>query len=105
MAIRTIKPLGWDQLPAALQPLVVDFASTAGPTIAIRALQTVLGVQPTGTLTPETLQAVAQVDPAAVQQALVVERVRLIARVVAKTPRLARELPEWIERALAFLPR
>lgn len=53
-----------DELPAAVDYAVFDYAVHSGPPVAIRALQTAVGVDADGILGPITLSATKAADPA-----------------------------------------
>lgn len=97
---------GFDTIPsthARLQTQLVDFGAHSGPSQAVLKLQGILGVEPDGILGPVTLQAVKNADPRLLNNQLVIERLRLIGRVIQKNPGQLGKLVGFINRACSFL--
>lgn len=95
---------GFDQLhDPGLMSQMVDFGVNSGTGIAIQKLQEVVGVEVDGVLGPETLQAVHVRQPRDVNNAVVVKRVQMIARIVQKRPDQVKFLGGWLNRSLEFL--
>lgn len=82
---------------------LVDFSVLSGAAVAIRKLQKVVGVHEDGILGPATLAAVAARDARTVNNALMVERIMMLATIVAKTPSQARFLVGWLSRTTSFI--
>jgi lysozyme family protein len=68
-----------DELPPAVDLVVFDFGVNSGPTRAIKALQTVLGVAVDGHLGAATLAAVRRCEPVTLCRQLMAERRRFLA--------------------------
>jgi lysozyme family protein len=101
---RYVKGPGFDRIAdLRLRNQLVDFGVTSGPAIAIMALQRSVGVPPDGVLGHGTLGALAALDPRAVGVKVTVERLQMIARLVAKNPSQLKFLVGWITRATEFL--
>ena len=95
---------GFDKIQdKQLQAQLVDFGVNSGPAIAIKRLQEILKVPGTGVLGTETLTALATIHPEEVNNLLVAARVKMICRIVQKTPSQLQFLEGWIDRALQFL--
>lgn len=88
---------------AALQKQLIDFGVPSGHYIAIQKLQKVLGLTEDGVIGPKTLAAVAASDPRAVNNAVVVERCLMFARICQKNPSQLKYLAGWLARGLSFL--
>ena len=86
-----------------LRELVLDFAVHSGPGRAVRALQQALGIEDDGDLGPETLEALAQQDPAEVWLAVWKRRLRFLCGLVAADPSKVRFLAGWVNRLLGLL--
>lgn len=95
---------GFDKLDdPKLQHFMVDFAVLSGPHLAIQYLQRAIGVPDDGILGPQTLAVVNGCDDRRVLvNRLVVERVKMIGRIVNRAPNQARFLNGWLSRALGF---
>src|SRR5262245_48074763 len=85
-----------------LRAQLVDFGANSGPSIAIQRLQSILGVEQDGILGSETLAHLAKRSQAQVNDLLVIERLKLIGRIVAKDPSQAKFVSGWINRAVEF---
>lgn len=95
-----VKGPGFDQvIDPRLQAQLVDFGVTSGPHVAIHYLQEVVGAATDGRLGPATL---SRID-AATNTKLVAARIKMICRIVAKTPTQLTFLVGWVSRALEFL--
>lgn len=95
---------GFDKIQdSKLQAQLVDMGVNSGPSIAIQKLQVIVGVPQDGKLGPATLQALASMSPTVVNTHLVIERVKLIGRIVSKNPSQVKFLNGWLDRALQFL--
>ena len=91
-----------------LRAQLVDFGVNSGPMIAIHKLQEVLQTaDPTVDvdyiLGPQTLGAITQWHPEAINNALVKARVKMICRIVTKNPTQLKWLNGWVNRALEFI--
>jgi len=86
-----------------LMSQLVDYGVNSGPAIAIQALQRVLKVNVDGELGPQTLAALAARDPREVNNLLMVERLRMFGRIVARNKSQAAFIAGWINRATEFL--
>ena len=94
----------FDQIPDVyLRAQLIDFGVNSGPAVAIMKLQEILHVTVDGWIGPETLGALTQVHPEAVNNELVKSRVMMICRIVQKNPSQLRYLLGWAKRALEFL--
>lgn len=99
-----VKNPGFDTIPdARLMHQMVDFGVLSGPSVAIRKLQHTLRVAEDGILGPTTLKALSEANPRAINNALCIERCKMLAQIVQKTPSQARFLVDWLDRALSFL--
>ena len=95
---------GFNKIPDAhLASQLTDFGVVSGPSIAIQKLQEILKVNVDGILGVDTLAALATKDPKIVNNQLVVERVKLIGRIVAKNVTQTRFLLGWLVRATDWL--
>ncbi|CAO3459893.1 hypothetical protein [Azospirillum argentinense] len=102
---------GYHRLPEGLQPQVTDFAVNTGPGPATTALQTVIRdfgytIAIDGACGPKTARAaallVAHVGSAAINNALVDERIRFYRDLVRRRPETAPNLDGWLNRARSF---
>lgn len=95
---------GFDKITdKQLQAQLVDFGVNSGPAIAIMKLQTILGTNVDGVLGPSTLQALSRIHPEEANNLLMAARIKMICRIVQKTPSQVQFLEGWIDRALQFL--
>jgi lysozyme family protein len=95
---------GFDKLPDdKLRTQLIDFGVNSGPGIAIIRLQEIIGVETDGVLGPHTVAALSKFNSDAVNNALVIARIRMICRIVKKNPSQLAFLLGWIDRALSFL--
>ena len=88
---------------AHLMAQCVDFGVNSGPAVAIKKLQDILGVEPDGVIGNATLTALSNADARHVNNQLVVARVKMIGKIVVKTPSQLRFLNGWLNRALDWL--
>ena len=86
-----------------LQVQMLDFCVNSGPGPAITKLQAILGVDVDGVIGPQTLAAVAALDPAYINNQLVAARVRMIGKIVSKNVSQVKWINGWLDRALQFL--
>ena len=100
---RYIEGPGFDQLPERLKQVMVDFGVTSGPRIATRTLQFILGIEQDGLMGSETRQAISGWDESSLVNLVVLERLRLIRRIVAKRPNQQKWYRGWVLRAVEFL--
>lgn len=95
---------GFDKLVnPQIQSLMVDWGVNSGPSIAITALQQILGLKQDGILGSKSLSAVNAADPAKVIPRLVAERVKMIGRIISKNPSQVKYINGWLARALEWL--
>jgi len=86
-----------------LKAQLVDFGVNSGPLIAIMKLQFILGVDVDGVIGPQTLGVLDLLPAADVNNALMVERVKMIGRIVQRNPSQLKYLSGWLNRALDFM--
>lgn len=101
-----IKGPGFDKIPpshAKVQSQLIDYGVHSGPQIAIQKLQKALGTTIDGVLGPNTLAALVASEPRQINNQLVVERLKMIARVVQKNPAQLSDLAGFINRATEFI--
>ena len=90
--------------PSPLQKQLIDYGVNSGPMLAIQKVQTILGgLDVDGVLGPLTLQAISAADQRELNNKLVVERVRMIIRVVKRDASQMKFLEGLVNRALSFL--
>ena len=100
---------GFNKIPhPKLQAQLVDFGVNSGPRVAIEKLQAIVGADVDGEIGPQTLAAVETFykdvdDPARLNNLLVVERVKMIGRIVVRNPSQVKFLSGWLNRAFEFL--
>lgn len=98
-----IKWPGFDKLPdSILKEHLIDFGVHSGPAVAIKKLQTVLGMDTDGVLGPLTINALSTKDPIELNRKLLTERLRMIFRIIKRDPKQATFGPGWCERLLEF---
>lgn len=101
---RYINGPGFARIPEVrLREQLIDFGVNSGPAIAIQALQRSLGVKVDGVLGPDTLHAIESCDGRLLNNAVVGERIMLIARICKKDPSQLVYINGWLKRALSFL--
>lgn len=96
----------YDLIPdshAVVQAQLIDFGVNSGPFVATQKLQGILGVKADGMLGPKTLAALTARDPKDVNNRLVAERLRMLARIVTKNPSQVKFIAGWVNRSLEFL--
>lgn len=86
-----------------LRAQLVDWGVNSGPSVAISKLQALLNVEVDGHLGPHTLAAIASCDPIGLNNHLMVERVKMIGRIVQKNPSQLKFLGGWLNRTCEFL--
>jgi lysozyme family protein len=86
-----------------LQHQLVDFGVNSGPSVSIRCLQEVLGVDADGKLGNKTLEALDRVDNRAINNELAKKRALTLAKICVKNPTQLRFLVGWLNRALEFM--
>ena len=95
---------GFDKIKGShLQTQLVDFGVHSGPQLAIMKLQGIIGTKQDGILGPKSLTTLGEMDPKYVNNRLMVERIRMIGRIVGKDRSQAQFLNGWLERACQFL--
>lgn len=99
-----VKNPGFDQLgvPEYLQAQLIDFGVNSGPRLAIMKLQTLLGVEADGDIGPETKAAIVGVDPQKLNNRLVIERLKMVGRIISRDKSQAVFAAGWINRACSF---
>ncbi len=85
-----------------LREQVTDYVVTSG-LVAIATLQMILGVQVDHIIGPETVQALQKVNPVAVGNRLVAERVKMIGRLLQRVPSNLKFTEGWLTRATSYL--
>mgnify|MGYP001569563028 CR=1 FL=1 len=97
---------GFDKIPdshSKLRYQLVDFGVLSGPMLAIEKLQAILGVKVDGVLGVNTFAAVLQEDPKVINNKLMVERAKMVGRIVSKNPVQAKFISGWLNRILDFI--
>ena len=97
---------GFHRIPPShkyVQEQLIDWGVNSGPSIAIKSLQEILKVKPDGVFGPKTLQALLGMDDRSLNNLLVAARVRMLGRVVQRSPNQLKWLSGWLNRALGFL--
>lgn len=92
-----------DLLPEKIRGFMADWSVHSGPILAIQRLQEALGVTVDGVIGPETLTAARLAQGEKLLRLLIASRLRMIARIVQKSPVQATFLFGWVDRALSFL--
>ena len=87
----------------AIQAQLIDYGVTSGPQLAIMKLQTILGVNVDGILGPQTLGAMEGIDAGWLNNQLMVERLKMVGRIVARDKSQAVWVGGWINRIVEFL--
>lgn len=99
-----LKGPGFDKINnIKLRHFLTDFAVHSGPMLAIQYLQRAVGCKDDGVLGDRTIAAVDRYDPVKLLNGLVVERVKMIGRIVQKNPSQAKYLNGWFDRAFQFM--
>ena len=88
---------------AKVRSLLVDWGVNSGPGIAIKGLQEALGTTIDGVLGPNTLAAANAAPGGQLVGQLVAERVRMIGRIVQKSPSQLKFLGGWLDRAVQWI--
>lgn len=83
--------------------LMVDFAVTSGPSIAIAALQECLSIKGDGILGPRTLAAIVTRNPVSVNNELVKWRAMMLVRICRRDVTQLQFLGGWMTRTLGFI--
>lgn len=86
-----------------LKNQITDWAAQSGPAVAAREVQAILGIAVDETLGATTIAAINAADPASLSQKIVAARIRMIVRVVQRSPAQLKDLHTYINRALEFL--
>ena len=97
---------GFDKIPdthSKLRYQLVDFGVLSGPMLAIEKLQAIVGEPVDGVFGVKTLAKVLEQDPKVVNNKLMVERARMIGRIVSKNPTQAKFVSGWINRLTDFI--
>lgn len=87
----------------SLQAQLVDYGVHSGPTLATMKLQHILGVEEDGVLGPITLGAVENVEPIWLNNRLMVERLKMVGRIVARDKSQAVWASGWLNRIVEFM--
>ena len=87
----------------ALQAQLVDYGVHSGPALAIMKLQGILGVKVDGILGPLTMEAIDREGDQWLNNQLMVERLRMVGRIVARDKSQAVWVGGWINRIVSFL--
>lgn len=82
---------------------VVDFAVLSGPQLATMTLQSILGIPRDGVFGPVAALKTNQADPVQLNNRLMVERVKMIGRILARDPSQLKYASGWLDRILSFL--
>lgn len=98
---------GFDAIPdAGVKGFLVDYGVNSGPGAAVKALQTVLGVQADGSIGPITRAAIAAVTNwPAVYNALIAQRALFLLGLVGRDHSQAVFALGWRNRVAEFKPR
>lgn len=91
------------RLPEPLRAQVLDFAEHSSPEQAVRLLQTILDVDPDGSLSERDLRALGQLDLKTVNNCYAAMRSDYYYALVHADASLQPELKNWIKRAERFL--
>lgn len=95
---------GFDKIAdQSLRTQLIDFGVNSGPAIAVMSLQKILGVTVDGIIGSETLTALGKIHPDDVNIALAASRIKMIGRIVTKSPSQLKFLNGWLDRALSFI--
>lgn len=86
-----------------LRAQLIDFGVNSGSFLAIQRLQEILCVSVDGILGPKTLEALSKANPRAVNNALVVARLKMIGRLLVRNPNQHKFALGWISRCCEFL--
>lgn len=89
---------------SALLGALVDYAVHSGPKAAVLALQRVVGVPPDGILGPETVRATRLLAPEDVLWGVLLLRVEMLSRLVARQPTQRVWYRGWVLRVLEQVP-
>jgi lysozyme family protein len=83
--------------------LLVDWGVNSGPSIAIKALQSLCGLPEDGILGPATAAAANKISGEDLVNGLVAKRVQMIGRLITKDPSQAKFASGWLNRAVEWL--
>ena len=86
-----------------LREQLIDWGVNSGPSIAIQGLQRVVGADVDGVLGPQTLAALARHDERRVNNLVMVERIKMIGRILKKDPSQGKFVNGWLNRACEFV--
>jgi len=87
-----------------LRIICIDDAVMSGVTVAVKRLQTIVGVTPDGIIGEDTINAVIRQSYTNVVKRYVVARALFLTKLVQKKPSNLKFLTGWIKRTLDFLP-
>src|SRR3990167_4193750 len=88
---------------AKIQAQLIDMGVLSGPQHTIQKLQEILGVKTDGDFGPKTLAALIERDSREINNLLIASRIRMIGRIVAKSPSQAKFVSGRLNRCLDFL--
>jgi len=81
---------------------LVDWGVTSGPSISVKGVQRLVGVEDDGILGPKTAKAINETDPKRLLNRLIDERILMLARIVNRDHSQSRFIEGWINRVLEF---
>jgi len=85
-----------------LQRFLVDWGVISGPDIVIKYLQRAIGVKDDGVIGDKTTERANSLDAGVLVNKLIDERIKMMCRIVQKTPSQLKYLMGWVNRALEF---
>lgn len=102
------KTLYWDKCKAdditdqSIANLLVDWAYNSGPSVAIRHIQRIVGVEADGIIGRKTLSAINQHSPLPLFGALKQDRIAFYHTTATKNPLKKKFLKGWLNRVNSF---
>ena len=102
---RYVKAPGFDKVTdPRLQAQLTDWGVLSGPSVAIQKLQGLVGATIDGVLGPKTLALVnSHPEPTRLNNQLALERVKMVARIIQRSPSQSKFAVGWITRCLEFV--
>ena len=97
---------GFQQLPAVLQAVCLDWGVHSGPPVPVEALQRLVGVSVDGRIGPATLAALSSFPSQKLDElasALTLQRVMYLTRNAIARPQNLKFLVGWLTRALTVV--